>query len=75
MDRLQGLAAIDLRLCASRERVRAAGELGEELPFAAKDLATVVLALSNGLAIEHLPDPDDVPAELLGDVLARLLGR
>lgn len=50
-----------------------AAELGHELPMPARDLATVVLALSNGLAIEHLPDPDEVPVELFGDVLAALL--
>jgi hypothetical protein len=45
---------------------------GVALPMPARDLATVFLALSNGLAIEHLPDPDQVPKRLFGDVLAAL---
>jgi AcrR family transcriptional regulator len=50
-----------------------ATELGRPLPMPAKDLATVVLALSNGLAIEHLPDPGEAPARLFGDALEALL--
>jgi AcrR family transcriptional regulator len=57
---------------AIEKRARAAGY---ELPLPAKDLATIVLALSNGLAIEHMPDPADVPPGLFGEVLASLLGR
>jgi AcrR family transcriptional regulator len=52
-----------------------AGEADYELPLPATDLATIVLALSNGLAIEHMPDPADVPPRLFGEVLAALLGR
>jgi AcrR family transcriptional regulator len=52
-----------------------AREAGYDLPLPAKDLATIVLALSNGLAIEHMPDPGDVPPRLFGEVLAALLGR
>ena len=51
-----------------------AAEAGATLPMPPKDLATVVLALSNGLAIEHLPDPRDVPERLFGDVLAAIAG-
>jgi AcrR family transcriptional regulator len=36
------------------------------------DLATTVLALSNGLGIEGLIDPEAVRPELLGEVLARI---
>jgi len=36
------------------------------------DAVTVVLALSNGLAIEQYADPDTVPDDLLGRVLAQL---
>jgi AcrR family transcriptional regulator len=54
---------------------RRAAELEYELPIPPKDLATIVLALSNGLAIEHLPDPEDVPARLFGEVLESLLSR
>ncbi len=34
----------------------------------------VIVALSNGLAIEGLLDPGAVPAELFGWVLSRLVG-
>jgi AcrR family transcriptional regulator len=36
------------------------------------DIVTVVLALSNGLAIEQYADPDAVSADLFGRVLAQL---
>ena len=49
-----------------------AAELGQPLPMPARDLATIFLALSNGLAIEHLADPDEVPTKLFGAVLAAL---
>lgn len=37
------------------------------------EAAVVILALSNGLAIEGLLDPDAVPADLLGRVMTRLI--
>ncbi|HUW40319.1 MAG TPA: TetR/AcrR family transcriptional regulator [Rectinemataceae bacterium] len=40
---------------------------------AALDLATIVLALSNGLGIEGIMDPEAVRPELFGEVLARLV--
>ena len=52
---------------------RAAAEGGFELPLPAADLAVVLLALSNGLAVEDQIDPGAVGDGLLGDVLARLL--
>jgi AcrR family transcriptional regulator len=52
---------------------RRADEAGYALPMPPGDLATVVLALSNGLAIEHMPDPEAVPKRLFGEVLERLL--
>jgi AcrR family transcriptional regulator len=51
---------------------KAIEERGVPLPMPARDLATLLLALSNGLAIEHLPDPGEVPTRLFGDVLAAL---
>jgi AcrR family transcriptional regulator len=36
--------------------------------------ASTVLAISNGLRIEHMIDPEAVPDSLLGGVLARLAG-
>jgi AcrR family transcriptional regulator len=45
--------------------------LTPKLPYA--QLATVILALSNGLAIEHYPDEEAVPDRLFGDILRLLL--
>jgi len=49
--------------------------LGEDPPvgdFTVDDVVTVVLALSNGLAIEQYVDPSTVSADLFGRVLLRL---
>ena len=40
-----------------------------ELPFNPAEMATIMLALSNGLAVEADIDPDGVPDDLLGRVL------
>jgi hypothetical protein len=37
-------------------------------------MAVVLLALSNGLAVESQIDPDAVPADLLGRVLGLIAG-
>lgn len=50
---------------------KAAADLNVELPVSADHLAVAVLALSNGLAIESLADPESVPPELFGTVLNR----
>ena len=39
----------------------------------AESLTMVLIALSNGLAVEALPDPDAVPDDLLARVLADLV--
>jgi BetI-type transcriptional repressor, C-terminal len=43
------------------------------LPAPAEQLAVVVLALSNGIAIEHLADPDTVDPSIFGVALGLLL--
>lgn len=53
---------------------KAADDAGVELPVPAEHLAIAVLALSNGLAIESLADPESVPPQLFGTVLNLLLG-
>jgi AcrR family transcriptional regulator len=53
------------------DRARASG-LGLD-DGVALDLATIVLALSNGLGIEGLIDPDAVRPALFGEVLAKLV--
>lgn len=48
---------------------------GVALPADADRLALSIRALGLGLAIEHLLDPDAVPADLYGDVVELLLDR
>jgi AcrR family transcriptional regulator len=50
-----------------------ADQAGIELPAPAEQLAIAVLALSNGIAIEHLADPDTVDPKILGTILGLLL--
>lgn len=46
-----------------------------QLPAPAEELAVAVLALSNGIAIEHLADPDTVDPSTFGVALGLLLDR
>ncbi|MGV1047156.1 MAG: TetR/AcrR family transcriptional regulator [Solirubrobacterales bacterium] len=62
------------RLISDAIRLRSE-EIGLALPLPPEQLATVVLSLSNGLAIEYLLDPESVPRELFGDVLTALASR
>ncbi|HSZ14350.1 MAG TPA: TetR/AcrR family transcriptional regulator [Solirubrobacteraceae bacterium] len=48
-------------------------EAGVTLPAPAEQLAVAVLALSNGIAIEHLADPDTVDPSTFGVILGLLL--
>ncbi len=50
-----------------------AAEAKIDLPVPAEQLAVAVLALSNGIAIEHLADPDTVDASTFGVILSLLL--
>jgi hypothetical protein len=50
-----------------------AAEANVDLPAPAEQLAVAVLALSNGIAIEHLADPEAVDASTFGVILRRLL--
>lgn len=50
-----------------------AAQLGIELPAPADQLAVAVLALSNGIAIEQLADPDTVNPSVFGTTLGLLL--
>jgi AcrR family transcriptional regulator len=43
-----------------------------ELAMPADQVATVLLALTNGLALERLGEPEAVPDELFGEVIAQL---
>ncbi len=52
-----------------------AREAGIDLPAPAEQLAVAVLALSNGIAIEHLADPDTVDASTFGVILGLLFDR
>jgi len=50
-----------------------AAETEINLPAPAEQLAVAVLALSNGIAIEHLADPDTVDPSIFGVTLGLLL--
>jgi AcrR family transcriptional regulator len=52
-----------------------AAQANVELPAPAEQLAVAVLALANGIAIEHLADPDTVDASTFGVILGLLLDR
>jgi AcrR family transcriptional regulator len=45
---------------------------GVELTLPAEQIATLLLALTNGLALERLGQPEAVPDELFGEVIAQL---
>ena len=47
-----------------------ADQAGVVLPFPPEQVATLLMALANGLAIERHVEPDTVPHDLLGRVLA-----
>lgn len=53
---------------------RQAAQAKVELPAAADQLAVAVLALSNGIAIEHLADPETVDPGTFATILGLLLG-
>jgi AcrR family transcriptional regulator len=53
------------------EAVAAGGKLGKA---EAMDLATTILALSNGLGIEGIIDPEAVRPALFGTLLAKIIG-
>lgn len=53
---------------------RNAKEFGVELPMPAEDLATVLLALGDGLTEQHLLDPERVDSGLFEALLAILIG-
>jgi AcrR family transcriptional regulator len=48
-------------------------EAGVELPAEPEQLAIAVLALSNGIAIEHLADPEEVDPSVFAVILSLLL--
>lgn len=51
-----------------------AAQAGATLPMPATELATLLMALSNGLAMERMVAPEDVPDDLMGRVLALVVG-
>jgi AcrR family transcriptional regulator len=49
-------------------------ELGRKAPLAAKQIATAMIALDVGLAVQHLVDPDEVPLDLYIPLFDLLFG-
>ncbi len=62
-----------LREAVTAAIAKVADRHGIKLPLAPEHLAVVVLALSNGLAVERGVDPDAVPSSLFSDVLKLLV--
>ena len=62
------------RAAIARFLEQQAAQMGVELPAPAGQLAVAVLALSNGIAIEQLADPDTVDPSTFGVILGLLLG-
>ena len=63
----------DLRSRSADVVARFLGEHPARAGWYAGALTAVLIALSNGLALEALPDPDAVPPDLLARVLADLV--
>lgn len=69
-----GQVSCKIRDAVSRALDRVAAGLQFDLPMPADELATVLLDLSHGLAVETAIDPDGVPDDLLGRVLTLIAG-
>ena len=63
-----------LRDATARLIADEAAAAGVDLPLDAEEIAVAVNALTNGIALEHLADPEAVPVELYGRLLSLLLG-
>lgn len=63
----------DVRSAVSSLIEKGTRDLGVELAIPPEQLATAIDALADGFALQKLADPDAVPDELLGNVLALLL--
>jgi AcrR family transcriptional regulator len=63
-----------LREATARLIAAEAEAAGVELQLPADRIAIAVNALTNGIALEHLADPEAVPADLYGTLLSLLLG-
>jgi AcrR family transcriptional regulator len=50
-------------------------EIGRKPPLRAKQIATAMIALDVGLAVQHLVDPDEVPLDLYVPLFDLLIGR
>lgn len=64
----------EARDAVARGLTRVSAETGLELPLPPDDLAVVLFALSNGLAVESGIDPEAVPDDLLPRVMVLLGG-
>jgi AcrR family transcriptional regulator len=46
---------------------------GRQLPMPAENLATALFAMGNGFSLERLADPDGVPEDLFGTMIANFM--
>jgi AcrR family transcriptional regulator len=63
-----------LRSAIAEVLAERAHKLGLPLALSPEQLATVLIALTNGMAVEQLADPQGVPKDLYGQALDLLLG-
>lgn len=63
----------DLHAVVTAAVAEHAEQAGVTLPLDPAEMATLLMALTHGLALERLVDPDVVPDDLLGRVLALLV--
>jgi AcrR family transcriptional regulator len=63
-----------LRAAIAEVLAERAATLGTRLALPADELATVLIALTNGMAVEQLADPNAVPKDLYGRALDLLIG-
>jgi AcrR family transcriptional regulator len=64
----------EAREAVGRALTRLRDESGVRLPLPPEETAVVLMALSNGLAIEGGIDPEAVPPDLLGRLLGAMVG-
>jgi AcrR family transcriptional regulator len=63
-----------LRAAVTEAIEEQAARSNASLAMPASDLAIVLMALANGLAVERMVAPEDVPEDLMGRVLALVVG-
>jgi AcrR family transcriptional regulator len=64
----------ETRAIGEEQIARACAEAGREPPVAPRDLASAMIALDLGLALQRYVDPEQVPLDVYGDLYDLLFG-